>query len=209
VEFEEGEPEQSLNPEQALDGLRRVIGTDQTTPKQICAAALTCLKAKVKPTDLRLVKMLSPLVDHLVDQPEFKGVRKAIRDYQQAERAVIDNEKVQLSDDWPHWELVTGARVVMVGGQERSHATDQIKNLFRFASLEWQESKPERLRSLTKRLRSGSVDLLILLIDFMSHAASLTLVRECKTTETTFVSVQHGYGVQQIRAAIEHTHKKR
>ena len=110
-----------------------------------------------------------------------------------------------LPEDWDWWGRTEGRRAVMLGGSPRETNRARLEQEFRFAELVWDPAEHKRnvLQRLRDRIRSGGVDLVIVLRRFVGHDTDDVVVRACKDSGTDWVHVEHGYGVNQVQAAVE------
>lgn len=196
----------TLNPERALADLGKKIDAD-SDDDTIVAAATNALEAGVAPEDSRLVQLMEPHMDLLRKHARFKRVRKAIREAQ-ADDEAFENEmqssSAELPVDWSHWHVVRGKKAVIVGGDLRDEARERIEETFEFSSVEWVGTEKARnLQALADALESGSHDLVIVLRRFIGHEVDRTVLPACRSAGVRWVSVERGYGVSQIRLAIE------
>ena len=109
-----------------------------------------------------------------------------------------------LPDEWAWRNLVKGSRVLTLGGDRRARSEERWTALFGFHSVEWETGwEMRRVQSAASRVKSGSYDLVILVTRFCTHKASRLVVGACNDHGIPFVPVDGGYGVDQIRRAIE------
>ena len=109
-----------------------------------------------------------------------------------------------IEDDWPWLHVTEGKTAVIAGGDARPEATERVKQAFRFASVSWQADPADRrLEGLVRRIRGKKIGMLFFLARFSSHAAQTHLRDACKEAGVPFVRIEHGYGVQQLKLAIE------
>ena len=106
-----------------------------------------------------------------------------------------------LPEGWPFFALTRGVNAVVVGGDPRP--TDRMRDAFEFASVTWDPIDPRRVDALAARIRALSVEFVVLLRDFVSHSVSDAVVSSCKEANVPYVVVDAGYGVGQVRLAIE------
>ncbi len=118
-----------------------------------------------------------------------------------------DDDEELIPEDWAFWDTIRGKRVIMVGGSRRAEAERRICDTFEPLEFEWMEMerdrKPERAKSICRRIEHGNVDLVILLKRFVNHSTSGRIVESIKKAEVPCAFVDRGYGVSQIRMAIE------
>jgi hypothetical protein len=155
----------------------------------------------------RLIRMLASHTD-LLDGPEFRTLRRAIRD--EAEEAQAEEEEESgveehLPIDWAWWPFTRGKRALIIGGDPREQSRARLEAAFGFEELEWvgAEFKRNNLIGVRDRVRAGRTDLVILLTRFTGHDADQIIIPACREMNVPFVCVQHGYGVVRVRHAIE------
>ncbi len=192
-------------------------GVEPTTPPTVLLAAVRgaldgdtaalqravhgALKGGISSRDPRLVGLLQGRLSQL-DAPCFKALRRVLRD-REKQAAPPCPEAPALPADWSHFAHTRGRRAVLLGGDPRSEALERLKTSFGFASLTWERIDPRRLESIATSVAAGSLDLVIVLRRFISHDVDRVVLPACKRAGVAWVSVEHGYGVSQVRAAIE------
>lgn len=192
------------NPERLLYDLENLVsngGLDTDIRDSVHA----CLDAGVSLRDLRLVRILRPVL-HALDGKRFKDLRAAIREADESETENEDaTTDARIPGDWPHFDLTRGKNAVMVGGSPREASRERIQSAFGFKTLEWVESefRSKSLQRLRDRLSANGPDLLILLTSFIGHDADEILLPTCRERGIPFAHVEHGYGVVAIRLALE------
>jgi hypothetical protein len=184
------------------DALREVEAAGEP---ELRVAAIRAALEVVSERHPRLVRLAADLVDRL-EQPEFRGLRRAIRaelaDPAEEEGAAAEAE---LPVDWAGWAKTRGRRAVMIGGSPREPNRQRIERIFGFQSLEWRPAEHRRngLQTLRNSIRSGGVDLLLVLRDFVGHDADDVLLPACREAGVDWAHVEHGYGTGSVRRAIE------
>jgi len=171
---------------------------------QLVRAFAEALNAGVSPRDTRLVHLGSSWVELLADA-RFRPLRRAIREDQGSLDASLEKTYDAIPEDWDWWGCTQGRRAVMLGGSPREKNRARLELEFRFAELVWDPAEHKRnvLQRLRSRIRSGGVDLVIVLRRFVGHDTDDVVVRSCKESGVDWVHVEHGYGVNQVQAAIE------
>ena len=194
-----------LNPEKTLEELRRRI-EEGGSVEQIEEQAATCLDAGVAPEDQRLVALLMDQEAALQKKARFKRLRKAIRDAR-AEDEASDADLASgdaIAADWAFWPMVRGKRAAVVGGDLREDARRRIQETFGFQLLDWVTTDHFRnIQSLAAAVQGGGIDFVIVLRRFIGHDVDRVVLPACRTSGATWVSVDRGYGVNQIKLAIE------
>ncbi len=197
------EPEPS-NAEKQLEELSRTLSR-KVSDGVVQAAVVHAIENGVQPTDIRLLKLLNDRSEALEGEPRLRAVRRALRE---REHSIDNDERTEeaplIPPDWPWMHVTEGKRAVISGGEARPEATERIRSAFHFAEVSWHaDPNDRRLNSLTQRIKSGRVGMLFFLARFSSHAAQSALRDACKEAGVPFVRIEHGYGVQQIKLAIE------
>jgi hypothetical protein len=189
------------------DALKEVERAAADPNADLGAALQLALDAGVPQRNQRLLRALLPQSERVFALPGLKTLKTALReagepddDEEEAEREIT---VVPALDDWPFFTFTEGKQAVIVGGDRRPQAAERIRDAFRFEDVEWEVKDPRRLRALAERVRSRSVDLVILLRSFISHAEQETVLDACRAASVPFVVVDAGYGVNQVKLAIE------
>lgn len=205
-------PEETPNQEKCLEKLGFLIPEIEAAPNdevrglvtdQAVRAVAAALDAGVDSRDRRLVRLASGLASQLEGRL-FRRLRRAIRD---AESPDEDEDDVvaAIPEDWGWWKWTRGKRGVIVGGSPREHARKRLEAAFGFEALEWvgAENAKRGLQSLRNRVASGNVHTLLMLGRFIGHDADDILLPAAREAGTAWVHVDHGYGVNRVRSAIE------
>lgn len=192
------------NPEKSVSQLQRLVSTGGAD-SEIRELVLRCFDAGVSGKDVRLIRILEPVL-HALDGKRFKDIRAAVR-AAIAEDSDADDAtpSARVPADWPYWHLTRGKRAVMVGGESREPNRQRIQDAFGFSSLTWAETeyKKRELLALRESVVRGGVDMLIHLTAFVGHDADDILMPACRESGVPFVPVHTGYGIVGIRTAIE------
>jgi len=189
------------NPEREIGRLEALIaeGADDSAIVDQLDAAVT---AGVVRTDRRLVRLLRPKLELLGRHARFKALRKAIKDADETDDA--PDRQAGPAADWPCWPYVRGKRAAIVGGDPREDARSRIQAAFELASLAWEAIDAVRqVEALATQIRSGNVDLVILIQSLINHSMCGKIVDACRSAKVPFAAVERGYGVERIRLAIE------
>ena len=155
----------------------------------------------------RLVRLLAPVAS-LFEGAEFRSLRRALRDEAEDDAAEAREEagdEAAVPADWAWWGWTRGKRALIIGGDPREQSRARLEQAFEMGELEWvgAEYKRNNLIGVRDRVRSGKVDLVILLTRFTGHDADQIILPACREQGVPFVCVQHGYGVVRVRHAIE------
>ena len=171
---------------------------------QLVRAFAEALNAGVNPRDTRLVNLAASWLE-LLEDARFRPLRRAVREDQGSLDASLEKTYDAIPEDWDWWGRTQGRRAVMLGGSPREKNRARLEQEFRFSELVWDPAEHKRnvLQRLRSRIRSGGVDLVIVLRRFVGHDTDDVVVRSCKESGVDWVHVEHGYGVNQVQAAIE------
>jgi hypothetical protein len=149
----------------------------------------------VDASDPRLVKLLSGRLAALDEAPRLKAVRKAIR---QSHRAADREREPRI--DWPHRDKTAGKRVMLIGGDGRTQMAAQLEEVFGFATVKWVAGrKMRRIQNIEQQVRSGSVDLCLLLDHYVSHKATEKLIPSCQEHRVPIIMIGGGKGMTRTR----------
>jgi hypothetical protein len=196
-----------VNPERALAALEALTPPPEgTSDDALCAAFDAILDAQVDSDDPRLVRLASDHMDVLRSHARYKRIRKAVRQAQTDDEASDADLKQgrAIAADWPLWERVRGKSAVIIGGDLRADARDRIQEAFELSSLEWHTTDHGRnIQRVANAVAGGSVELVIILRRFIGHDVDRIVIPACKDADVPWVSVDRGYGITQIQAAME------
>ena len=162
------------------------------------------LNEGVAPSDPQLVRLLLPHASKVgprVSKTLNSALKSAAKD-EEEELAVVD-ASAPVPDDWPLRDRLEGRDAVIVGGDPRPRSRDRIRKAFGLNRVEWDESNPRRIQALAGRIRRGNLGVLIILRGFVNHSDTEALVPACKESNVPYCLVDQGYGVSQVRAALE------
>lgn len=194
------------NPERALNALVETL-EEGGGEEEVIQRALEVLDAGVSPDDPRFVRVMIPHQDKLRKHTRFKRLRKAIRDLMTEDEAVEAEsaaEDATVPADWAFAEQVRGKHAALVGGDLREEARKRIQDTFGFASVDWITTDHARnIQNLANAIRGGTVDFVIILRRFIGHNVDRTVLPAVRAEGVPWVSVERGYGIQQIKMAIE------
>lgn len=192
------------NPEVALNEIEAFL-EKSPEPEEMRRFVSKRLGGALRTDDPRLVKMLNPF-QGAFEGNEFRKLRAAF----EADDGALEGEQEQtlIPEDWPWREKLRKSRIVMIGGDARPDAQARLKEAFQPASFEWPtiaNNKNMRLvQSWADRIKRGSVDIVVLLTEFMSHKVSGAIVEAVKDSPgVELVYIDRGYGVTQVQRGIE------
>lgn len=172
---------------------------------QLRRAVRLSLDGGVSARDPRLVKLLAPFVNE-IDGPEYRNLRRAIREENDDAVEEADDEKVSpIPLDWAWWGRTRGRRGILVGGDPREPNRLRLLEAFEFDTLDWEPAEHRRnsLMAVRDRVRAGKVDIVIILGAFVGHDADEIILPACRETGVDWVHLDKGYGVVRMRRAIE------
>lgn len=208
-------PEDAPPVQRRLDMLEGLVHEIDAAPAEARSAVeaqvrremAAVLAAGVSSRNVRLVRMATPILATL-EGSEFRALRRAIRDEQEAAAAEGTEESVEpspLPADWPWWAHTRGRRAVMVGGSPRELNRARLQRIFEFAELTWMPAEFRRnsLQAVRDRVRAGGLDLVLILRSFVGHDADQVILPACREMQVGWASVEQGYGVARVRQAIE------
>ncbi len=188
------------NPDDAIRQLA-AKARDGVDPEVMVSELRALLKIGASPTDKRILNLARPYADAL-DGKVFASLRKAIRDTVEAESTEDMASPSPIPADWPLFLRTRGRRALVVGGDPRPERAAKLAETFGFHSVEWLEgSTTRKVDGLAERMRSGSLDLVIVLRAFNSHKLSTAIF--AVKSELCPVVLADGYGVNQVRLGIE------
>ena len=88
--------------------------------------------------------------------------------------------------------------------KSRQGERDLIEEALAFKSLDWISGYEVRsVQSLAERIANGKVEFVLLLGRFINHKITDVLLPACNASGVDWVMVRQGYGINQIRMAIE------
>lgn len=108
-----------------------------------------------------------------------------------------------LEPDWAWWSQVRSKRVVLVGGSPREPYRQRLLQAFAFSSLDWVDGHVRRIEKLARKVAHRSLDLVLVVSQFISHKTSNKIVDACKQHGVPFAVIERGHGVLAVRRAIE------
>jgi len=195
------------SPEATLRDLAERIEEEKPERKALLALVRSAVQAGISQSDPRLLTLLLPHTDAFKGAKGLKTLKTQLRQAQRPEEAALGDDRAddeRMPPTWPLYPRTRDKVAVIVGGDDRSHAADRIKTAFAFREVRWESGSPRRSAALADRVRAGrSVDMVILLRSFISHKSPDVLVPACKESGVDLVVVDHGYGVTQVRLAME------
>lgn len=193
-----------LNPEVALNELVGALSENRGA-EAIRRAATRALNAGVSPEDARLTRLLGAHLGSLAGDKGLKRLRKAVRAFNSAGRTpAVASEEAAIPTDWPFFGRTRDRRAVMVGGETREVRRKQIEEAFGFSSVEWISGYDVRaVQHLAESIQNGGVEFVLLLARFISHKVTDILLPVCKASKVDWVMVRQGYGINQLRFAVE------
>jgi hypothetical protein len=196
----------ALNPEVALNELTEILRDTPKDVHQIRRVATRALNAGVSPEDGRLTSLLLNYIEALEGDKALKKLRRAVRKAKEDTLTVMPEAMPadELPEDWPFFDRTRDRRAVIVGGDIREERRAAIQEAFGFSSVEWIDGGDTRaIQSLAHRVEGNRVDLVLLLARFISHKVTDILLPACRANQTDWVMVRKGYGLNQLRIAIE------
>jgi len=118
-------------------------------------------------------------------------------------RTLRDDLDGAIDPTWFLFPLVRGRRAVLVGGDPREPNRARLERVFQLASLDWPAVYGQRKVDATvARIRCGSLDLVFVLANLVSHKQADAIIRAAKESPIPW-ALTIGYGVSAIKAALE------
>jgi hypothetical protein len=106
-------------------------------------------------------------------------------------------------ESWPLWPIIRGTAALMIGGEPRETSRARIERAFQLRELVWIADDPRKVDSAVTRVEAHGFDVVLILSRFVSHPSSERLVAACASSNVRWAHVERGYGIEQIRAALE------
>lgn len=198
-------PEGGSTPAELLKELEAHLEGGPVTKAPLLSLVHKVVDGGVAQSDPALLALLAPHRGHLKGASGLKTLKTQLK-----AAASVDGQPDTeggsdevVPRDWPFQALTRGVEATIVGGDPRPHAADRIQEAFGFSSVRWEEADPRRVSSLAQRIASGNVGFVILLRRFISHEVHQALWPACEEGGVPVVLVDTGYGVTQVRLAIE------
>ncbi len=196
----------SLNPEVSLNDLRGVLDAPDPDAERVKKATNRALRSGVAPEDPRLVRLLEPHLKLIGGDKNLKRVRRAIRVSAplEGDMGSMDELLEPPPEAWAFFDRTHGKRAALVGGEPREKRREAIEEALGFAELEWVNGYEVRtVQSLAERIKGRAVEFVILLGRFINHKVTDIVLPACNASEIDWVMVRQGYGINQIKQAIE------
>jgi len=159
--------------------------------------------------DTRISRLLAEYTP-LLDAPELKSLRKAVRDQQRDDAETAEgDEEAPLTTVWPYQHLTQDKVAVLVGGDPREDVRERLERRFGFASLDWIPGNKgaRRIQALAEKVDGGTVDLVFVLVDFVRHSVTERLRTD--SPNAMVIHVPSGYGVTRLRRGVEQAAQRR
>lgn len=189
-------------PQAALAAVEAVLEGDGEA-EDLRAAVLVAWETNDAAVRAALGEILVGHSDRLQGTKALKTLRARLQ-----EREKTDADATEAADaaspvpeDWAWSALTTGARVLLAGG-DRAAATRRLTTAFRFAGITHVTGHQIRkVQSAAEQVQG--VDLVIVIVRFLSHRASGIVIEACRSVGTRYVIVGEGTSIAQVRRAIE------
>jgi hypothetical protein len=192
---------------EAARALAEVERAAQDPGAELGSKVLAAVDAGIGQRHPRLLLALRGQLHRLADVPGLKTLKTALKSASRPdpveEELLEEASTLDLPSNWPHLAMTEGKRAVVVGGDPRPAAAERMRAAFRFARVDWEAKDARRLQGLAERVRGGSIDLVLLLRAFVGHAEAATVIEACRGGGVPFVIIDTGYGVSQVRLALE------
>jgi hypothetical protein len=192
----------TFNLERALENLARAVDEDEAT-LPLVARVRHLLAEGAPPDHPRLCALLVERVAELTS-PAFKTLRGKIRKFAKAQQEVDASPA-----PWAIAPALAGKRILLVGGDRTTGVLERLRTHLPGASLDWVETSPSsgirQVQAARERIAQGTVDMVLLITSFISHKVSdvLTDARKGASGNVYFQAIKRGYGLTQLRLALE------
>ena len=189
----------------ALDELKGIIARYHLPEEGVeeFHEALNRVISGLGTSDAKLIELVRPFAE-LLGGKDFRALRRNLErvDPDEARRQETEEFREQFQD---LIAVTKGKRVIMIGGDVREEKRRSLLQVFDFDELEWiryEDARPVMLRSLEQRVRNRSMDLMLILKEFVGHHVSEQLRPECEKQQIPCLMVEHGYGAAQVAEAV-------
>jgi hypothetical protein len=188
----------------ALADLKTLAGSNGSPPKNAEAFRETVkrVEACLGAGHAEMLEIVHPWKE-LLEGQEFRAVRRHLERLEQNDTDVTSVYKEEYAD---LIALTRGRKGVMIGGDCREEARRQLEDVFEFQKLEWtpyESSRPAALKSLKERVRNKTVDIVLILKEYIAHHVPEQLRPLCEQYEIPCLMVEHGYGVRQVAQTLQ------
>jgi hypothetical protein len=185
-----------------LDELRNLIATHKLPEEgaEEFLNAVAKVVAHLGTADSQLLDLVRPYSE-LFGGKDFRALRRNL------ERGGDEGDDLETQRE-PYLDLLPATRdrhALIIGGDVREDRRRALEALFDFEELEWvpyESSRPAMLKSIEQRIRSGGMDLVLILKEFVGHAVSGSLRPLCEENDIPCLMVEHGYGAAQFAEAL-------
>lgn len=193
------------NAQTALEELKGVITRYHLPDEGIeeFQEALARVVAGYGASDPDVLELVMPYHD-LLTGGDFRALRKNLVKLHQ--NATKDEENATLAAQFADLiSLTKGRKALMIGGSAREDMRRTLERVFDFEDLDWENyegSRPAMLDSIEQRVRNGSLDLVLLLKNFIGHHVPERLRPLCEQSGIPCLMIEHGYGPAQVAEAL-------
>ena len=114
-----------------------------------------------------------------------------------------------LPEGWPWREKIRSSRILMLGGEPRREALEQIQEAFGPRDLDWPDIETDQddreVASCARRIQQGSFDVVVLLTESLAHNVYELIHDACQTADrpVDIIYLDREFGVGPIRQGIE------
>jgi hypothetical protein len=201
-------------------GWRELPGTVGDTPQAALAAVEAVLEGDGDSDELRAAVLVAwetndaevraalgvRLVGHsdrLQGKKALKTLRAHLQDREQADADATEagDAASPIPEDWA-WSAITKSARVLLAGGDRPAATRRLNAAFGFDHITHVTGHQIRkVQSAAEQVKG--VNLVIVIVRFLSHRASGIVIEACRDIGTPYVIVGAGTSIAQVRRAIE------
>jgi hypothetical protein len=161
--------------------------------------ALATAVAGLGVTDPELLELVAPWRD-LLTGSDFRALRKHLDRAREEEDR--DASQQALKDEFADLIALTrGRKALMIGGSAREDMRRTLERIFEFEELDWENfegKRPAFLDSLEQRVGNRSLDLVLILKEFIGHEVPNRLRPACEAAGVPCLMIEHGYGPAQV-----------
>jgi hypothetical protein len=189
-------------PQAALAAVEAVLERDGDSD-ELRAAVLVAWETNDAAVRAALCDRLVGHSDRLQGKKALKTLRSHLQDREKADADATEAADAvsPIPEDWAWSPLTKGARVLLAGG-DRPAVTRRLNAAFGFAGITHVTGHQIRkVQSAAEQVKG--VDLVIVIVRFLSHRASGIVIDACRDVDTRHVIVGEGTSIAQVRRAIE------
>ncbi|HHO51361.1 MAG TPA: hypothetical protein ENK18_10915 [Deltaproteobacteria bacterium] len=200
------QPKPLVSAERLLHSIEASLQGDLEDPSALIEQVRSAVDAGLPQRDPRLIALLAPHQELFQGAQGMKTLKAALREARREPSEDPDEDEGPddpVPNDWPLLELTEDRHAVLLGGDPRPQAAERIGAAFRLGQVEWEPTDVRRVTALAERIRKGNVDLVVMFRRFLSHREQDLIRPACQETGVPICVVDTGYGVTQVKLAME------